>query len=272
MTTAKTQAGCCQLHFMAMLALAAMPLLLGCLPAPASTPSVTASGSISTDPFSERSVDLGRLGSDDLPTHIFKLKNSTDRSILITAVEKSCGCQTVGLREGASIPAGSSLDVSYALPADRFGPIGGRLTIRTDSDSTDLAAVRFSLSATMPQRVWADPGTLRLSRGTFETATVVIRADIPEILERYTHVDTARGHVAVDQIETVCRSDGSLERLILQVHMASTIPAGLVNDYLSVHFDDERAPQIDLLVQADGSLPQASSSPSPSPNNGESAP
>lgn len=259
------------LNAVAVLALAAMPQPLGCMPAPASVPSTQASGPLSTDPSAERSVDLGRLGPDDRPTHIFKLRNTSSGSIRITGVEKSCGCQTVGVREGDAIPAGGSLDVSYSLPADRSGPVGGHLTIRTDSKADDLAAVRFSLSATMPRRVWAEPGTLRLSRGTAETTTVVIRSDLPGILERYTRVDTVRGHVIIDPTETVRRGDGSVERLTLAVHMALTVPDGLVNDYLSIHFDDERAPQIDILIQADGSPVQSSSSTTSSSVPAESA-
>jgi len=272
LTAAKLWAHGCPLNAVAFLALAAIPLPLGCMPAPASVPSTQASGPLSTDPSAERSVDLGRLGPDDRPTHIFKLRNTSSRSIRITGVEKSCGCQTVGVREGDTIPAGGSLDVSYALPADRSGPVGGQLTIRTDSESDDLAAVRFSLSATMPRRVWAEPGTLRLSRGTAESATVVIRSDLPGILERYTQVATVRGHVTIDQSETVRSSDGSVEQIIFEVHMSSAIPGGLVNDYLSIHFDDERAPHIDILVQADGSATKSTSSQSSPLVPAESAP
>jgi len=257
---------------LAILPLAALPLELGCMPAPASVPASTTSGSPSTDSPGERSVDLGRLGPDDHPTHIFKLRNTSSRSIRITAVEKSCGCQSVGVRQGDAIPSGGSLDVFYALPADRPGPVGGQLTIRTDSDSDDLAAVRFSLSATMPRRVWAEPGTLRLSRGMSESATVVIRSDLPGILDRYTHVDTVRGHVTIDQSETVYHSDGSVEQITFEVHMSSGIPGGLVNDYLTVTFADARAPHIDILVQADGSAPKSSSSQSSPPVPAEAAP
>jgi hypothetical protein len=257
---------------LAILPLAVMPLPLGCMPAPASAPASTASDSPANDSPGERSVDLGRLGSDALPTYAFKLRNTTGRSILITAVEKSCGCQSVGVREGDTIPAGGSLDVSYALPADRSGPVGGQLTIRTDSDSEDLATVRFSLSATMPRRVWAEPGTLRLSRGMSESATVVIRSDLPGILDRYTHVDTVRGHVTIDQSETVRRSDGSVEQIKFEVHMSSAIPGGLVNDYLTVNFSDERSPHIDILVQADGSAQKSPSSQSSPPVPAEAAP
>ena len=272
LTAAKLRVHRYPLHAVAVLTLAAMPLPLGCMPAPASVPSTQASGPLSTDPSADRSVDLGRLGPDDLPTHVFELRNTTGRSIRITAVEKSCGCQSVGVREGDTIPAGDTLKVSYGLPNDRSGPVGGQLTIRTDAESDDVAAVRFSLSATMPRRVWAEPGTLRLSRGTAESATVVIRSDLPGVLERYTHVDTVRGHVTIDQSETVRRSDGSVEQITFEIHMSSAIPGGLVNDYLSVHFADERAPHIDILVQADGSAQKSTSSQSSSPVPAESAP
>jgi hypothetical protein len=150
--------------------------------------------------------------------------------------------------------------------------VGGQLTIRTDAERTDLAAIRFCLSATMPRRVWAEPGTLRLSRGTCEIAAVVIRADLPGILDRYSRVDTVRGHVMIDRIEPVHRSDGTIEQLNLAVHMSPACPEGLVSDYLSVYFNDQRAPQIDLLVQADGTPPQTASRPSSAPHNAEPAP
>jgi hypothetical protein len=269
---ADVQADRCPLHVVAALALAVMPLPLGCIPAPASLPLTASSHDDATDKAGVRSVDLGRLGPDDVPAHTFQVRNTTSRSIRITAVEKSCGCQTVGVREGDSIPAGGSLDVSYALPADRPGPVGGQLTIRTDAESADLAAIRFSLSATIPRRVWAEPGTLRLSRGTGGIAALVIRADLPGMLERYSHVDTVRGHVLIDSIEPAYRSDGTVEQLNLAAHLSPACPEGLVSDYLSVHFDDPRTPQIDLLVRADGSPPQTASRPSSAPHNAESAP
>ncbi|MEI8370664.1 MAG: hypothetical protein WCJ31_19735 [Planctomycetia bacterium] len=105
-----------------------------------------------------------------------------------------------------------------------------------------------------------------------ESATVVIRSDLPGILEHYTHVDTVRGHVTIDQSETVRRSDGSVEQITFEVHMSSAIPGGLVNDYLTVNFSDERAPHIDILVQADGSAPTSTSSQSSPPVPAEAAP
>lgn len=222
------------------------PLLLGCLQAPASAPTLASS---------ERSVDLGPLAADRAPTHTFRITNPSPRAIRIGSVEKSCGCQTVGVREGDTIPPGGSLDVSYALPADRPGPVGGLLTLRTDADSPELATIRLSLSATLPRRVWSEPGALRLGRDA--AATLKVRSDLPGILETFRDCGTVRGHVIVEEVERVPGADGAIGGIVLTVRLAPEAPAGLVSDYLAVRFDDSRVPQLDVLVQGEavGSAP-----------------
>ena len=222
------------------------PLVSGCLSAPASLPAPSHSSAA----IHERSVDLGKLGPDSLPTHTFQITNTTSRPIRVATVEKSCSCQEVGVREGDTIPAGGVLEISFALPNDRSGPVGGLLTLRTDADSPELATIRLSLSATLPRRVWTEPSTLRLARG--ESASLMIRSDIPGILETYRDHGTVRGHVEVDAVERVPGADGAIESLRLAVRLSPAAPAGLVSDYLSLHFDDSRASQIDVLVQSDG--------------------
>jgi len=221
------------------------PLVSGCLPAPASSPAPFQPAASS----SERSVDLGKLGSDRVPTHTFRIANSTARPIRVTAVEKSCSCQQVSVREGDTVPAGGVLEISYALPADRSGPVGGLLTLRTDADSPDLATIRLSLSATLPRRVWTEPSPLRLSRG--EPASLTIRSDVPGILKTYRDCSTVRGHVEVEAVERVPGAYGAVESLRLSVRLSPVAPAGLVSDYLSLRFDDSRASQIDVLVQGE---------------------
>jgi len=221
------------------------PLVSGCLPAPASSPAP----SLPQASSAERSVDLGKLGAESLPTHTFHITNTSARPIRVTAVEKSCSCQEVGVREGDTIPAGGVLDISYSLPADRAGPVGGLLTLRTDADSPELATIGFSLSATLPRRVWSEPSTLRLARG--ESASLTIRSDVPGILATYRDCGTVRGHVEVEAVERVPGADGMVESLRLSVHLSPAAPAGLVSDYLSLRFDDSRANQIDVLVQGE---------------------
>ena len=237
------------------------PLVSGCLSAPASLPAPSHSSAYS----SERSVDLGKLGPDSLPTHTFQITNTTARPIRLTAVEKSCSCQEVGVREGDTIPAGGVLEISFALPNDRSGPLGGLLTLRTDAESPDLATIRLSLSATLPRRVWTEPSTLRLTRG--ETAALMIRSDVPGILETYRDHGTVRGHVQVEGVERVPGADGAVESLRLSVRLSPAAPPGLVSDYLSVRFEDPRASQIDVLVQSEGaasaSLPPTQKSTTP---------
>jgi len=225
------------------------PLVSGCLPAPASSPAP----SLPQASSSERSFDLGKLGAESLPTHTFHITNTSARAIRVTAVEKSCSCQEVGVREGDTIPTGGVLDISYSLPADRAGPVGGLLTLRTDADSPELATIRLSLSATLPRRVWTEPSTLRLSRG--ESASLTIRSDVPGILATYRDCGTVRGHVEVEAVERVPGADGMVESLRLSVHLSPAAPAGLVSDYLAVRFDDSRTSQIDVLVQSDGAAP-----------------
>jgi len=221
------------------------PLVSGCLPAPASSPAP----SLPQASSAERSVDLGKLGAESLPTHTFHITNTSARAIRVTAVEKSCSCQEVGVREGDTIPTGGVLDISYSLPADRAGPVGGLLTLRTDADSPELATIGFSLSATLPRRVWSEPSTLRLARG--ESASLTIRSDVPGILATYRDCGTVRGHVEVEAVERVPGADGMVESLRLSVHLSPAAPAGLVSDYLSLRFDDSRVSQIDVLVQGE---------------------
>ena len=221
------------------------PLVSGCLSAPASLPAPSQSSASS----SERSVDLGKRGAESLPTPTFPITNTTARPIRLTAVEKSCSCQEVGVREGDTIPAGGVLEISFALPNDRSGPLGGLLTLRTDAESPDLATIRLSLSATLPRRVWTEPSTLRLTRG--ESAALMIRSDIPGILGTYRDHSTVRGHVEVEAMERVPGADGAIESLRLSVRLSPAAPAGLVSDYLSVRFDDSRTSQIDVLVHGE---------------------
>ena len=141
------------------------------------------------------------------------------------------------------------LDISYSLPDDRAGPVGGLLTLRTDADSPELATIRLSLSATLPRRVWSEPSTLRLSRG--ESASLTIRSDVPGILETYRDHGAVRGHVQVEGTERVPGADGAVESLRLSVRLSPAAPAGLVSDYLSLRFDDSRTSQIDILVQGE---------------------
>ena len=220
------------------------PLVSGCLPAPASAPVP----SLPQASSSERSVDLGKLGPESLPTHTFHITNTSARPIRVTVVEKSCSCQEVSVREGDTIPAGGVLDISYSLPDDRAGPVGGLLTLRTDADSPELATIRLSLSATLPRRVWSEPSTLRLSRG--ESASLTIRSDVPGILETYRDHGAVRGHAEVEAMERVPGAD-VVEFLRLSVRLSPAAPAGLVSDYLSLRFDDSRTSQIDILVQGE---------------------
>jgi hypothetical protein len=141
------------------------------------------------------------------------------------------------------------LEISFALPNDRSGPVGGLLTLRTDADSPELATIRLSLSATLPRRVWTEPSTLRLARG--ESASLMIRSDVPGILETYRDHGAVRGHVEVEAMERVPGADGAVESLRLSVRLSPAAPAGLVSDYLSVRFDDSRTSQIDVLVQGE---------------------
>jgi len=221
------------------------PLVSGCLPAPASAPVPSLPQATS----SERSVDLRKLGPDSLPTHTFQIINTTARPIRITAVEKSCSCQEVGVREGDTILPGGVLEISFALPNDRSGPVGGLLTLRTDAESPELATIRLSLSATLPRRVWSEPSTLRLARG--ESASLTIRSDVPGTLATYRDCGTVRGHVQVEGVEQVPGADGAVESLRLSVRLSPAAPAGLVSDYLSLRFDDSRTSQIDVLVQGE---------------------
>jgi hypothetical protein len=79
----------------------------------------------------------------------------------------------------------------------------------------------------------------------------MIRSDISGILETYRDHGAVRGHVELEAVERVPGADGAVESLRLLVRLSPAAPPGLASDYLSLHFDDSRTSQIDVLVQGE---------------------
>ncbi len=108
-------------------------LLHGCTDAKALTPTVSPSASVDKG---IRDKDLGQLTEGDPMQHTFQIRNTANHPFTITAIKKSCGCETANVTEGMIVPAGGLLSVPYSVPAHGAGTRQGQLVITTDASES----------------------------------------------------------------------------------------------------------------------------------------
>ena len=104
-----------------------------------------------------REVDLGKLSEGETPSYIFRIRNTSRYAFKVTAVQKSCGCQTANLAEETIVPARELLEVPYSLPTSGTGLQAGKLVINTDSTDERFKEITLTLRAEIPAKLSGDP-------------------------------------------------------------------------------------------------------------------
>ena len=129
-------------------------LLHGCTDAKALTPTVSPSASVEEG---IRDKDLGQLTEGDPMQYTFQIRNTANNPFTITAIKKSCGCETANVTEGMIVPVGELLSVPYSIPAHGAGTRQGQLVITTDASDEQLQKIVLTLRAEIQPIVWASP-------------------------------------------------------------------------------------------------------------------
>jgi len=89
--------------------------------------------------------DFGRVPNNQAVEHVFKVKNTGDRPLVITAVRTSCGC-TAAMMESSVIEPGGTGNLRVS-----FNPRGGKgpvmRTVNISSNDPDNPALQIKVSA-----------------------------------------------------------------------------------------------------------------------------
>lgn len=96
--------------------------------------------------MAEMQFDFGAIPSDRNVEHVFKVKNTGDRPLVITSVQTSCGCTAAMMESSVIEPNGSgNLRVSFN-PKGARGPIRKSVTISSNDPQRKSLVVMVSAS------------------------------------------------------------------------------------------------------------------------------
>ncbi len=227
-----------------LLGLLCLSLLPGCTDAKALTPTVSPSASVDEG---TRHKDLGQLTEGDAMQHTFLIRNTTDKPFTLTAIKKSCGCETANVTEGMIVPAGELLSVPYSIPAHGSGERTGQLVITTDASDELLQKIVLTLRAEIQPLVWASPTQVMFGtvmEGESAEQEVRVESILPGLLDSYREVATSRSLVHVELLSQ------SSEALVFQVVLAPDAPVGAVQDFIHICFDNNDHPQLNVKIEA----------------------
>ena len=232
-------------------------LLHGCSDAKAITPGVSPSASVSPSVDEGlRDKDLGKLIEGNAMQHTFLIRNTTARPFTLTAIKKSCGCETANVKEGMIVPAGGLLRVPYSVPAHGAGTRTGQLVLTTDASDKSLQKIVLTLRADIQPIVWASPTQVMFGtvmEGTSADQEVRVESILPGLLESYREVATSRSLVKVELLSK------SSEALVFKVVLAPDAPVGAVQDFIHICFDNNDHPQLNIKIEAQKHGPFAAS-------------
>lgn len=110
-------------------------------------------------------VDLGDISCGAPALSVFCINNDGAVSLKIISMQKSCHCLDINIEPGTVVPCGKHLKFVVRMPMASIGRHSATLTVATDSPSSHLQALRYTLTATIQPKVDAS-----LSDSTLATA------------------------------------------------------------------------------------------------------
>ena len=197
-------------------------------------------------PTDTQHKDLGKLSIGEAPEWTFLFDNTSNKSLKILTVRKSCGCQDVNISEGLVVEAGANLPITYSLSKRRSGKQSGTLVITTDSDEIALKQVVFSLAADRPRAITATPRVLRFYDAGPNQLDLVIRSEIEDLLDFYSGASTSKELVEMSLVE---RTPTSLRFLVTLAKRPSTADAF---DLITLAFKHPEHRQLIVRVHREG--------------------
>ena len=207
----------------------------------------SASSAEAPKPF-DRDVDLGVLSANTIPQHVFLVKNTTPNPFTIVEIKKSCGCNTVGVKNGHVVQAGEILKVSYQLPSNANGPVSEALLLKTDSKDKQFSLLTFSLKAVLPTVISATPDALLFDQAHGPAKQVRVQSDIKGMFDNTLKISTIRGLVDIEVLERT----GS--ELLLNVSLRQDPPDGDAHDVIKVLVDASPKSYVRIKVRSNSNL------------------
>jgi hypothetical protein len=178
--------------------------------------------------------NLGRLKVGEEPAYTFSVANTSDTAMRITAVHKSCSCQSADVCEGALVAVGEKLPITFALSSRRSGKQSGTLVLSTDSREESLKNIVLTLEAELPRIVWATPRTLRFDDSSRSPQQFTIESNLAGLLDSFDHVVTSRGLV---EVKIIKRQESCLT---FEATCMDNSPANEAFDFIEIAFNDPR--------------------------------
>jgi hypothetical protein len=195
-----------------------------------------------------RQVDLGDVMAGEDLKHTFCLRNSTDRLVTVTSIEKTCNCQTASLKVGATIAPGKFLEVPYAVPTKGVkGRLAGQLTIATDSTHESLRQVVLTLQGEILDKLKAIPSQVVfgvVSPSASPERTLRVESKIAGLTEKY------RSFTSLNRCTDIRLEEAAPGVLVFKVSLVATVPNGDVRDRLIFQFDDQSCPTLAVEIRA----------------------
>jgi hypothetical protein len=175
-------------------------------------------------------------------THVFKIKNTGQQAVMVTGIEKSCGCTNVELAKDTLLP-GEETDLTAALSAqDRVGGFVSHITVKwCQKGNREERQLKLSLHGKAVRLAVCEPVNLDFGEIDVDKSTAAITR---QVLIR-------RGDAAVawDDIEVTTDAgqqiqSTALNRDTFQIQYTlrpNKHPIGIFKDELTVRFKDQAA-------------------------------
>jgi hypothetical protein len=212
--------------------------------------------------FSELRHEFGNIprGSDQRCTFI--LRNTTESSIRISTLSRTCGCTQITLddkvvldqniknsRENKLVPPGQEAQIGVVLDTRTFtGPKSAEIIVSFDQPA--YAEVRLTVNSFIRQDIVLNPGAIQLG-------------NMSHGMESAKELDIEYAGSANWQVLSVTKQNSNLDvkydeiyrkpgQVGYRVHVAlkPTAPVGIIRDALMVETNDLGAPQFSILVTA----------------------
>jgi hypothetical protein len=210
--------------------------------------------------FSELRHEFGNVPRGSDQRCAFIIKNTTEQTIRLTGMSRSCGCTQITLddkvvldqnnktsRENKTIIPGQEVQIGVVLDTRTFtGHKSAEIMVSFDQPSH--ADVRLIVNSFIRQDIVLNPGAIQLgtmSRGVEATKEIEIEYagaanwQILSITNNNPYLDAA--------IEESYRRPGQVGYK-LTTHLKSTAPAGIIRDAIVVETNDLGAPQFSVVV------------------------
>ena len=184
-----------------------------------------------TDSANGGIVDLGLIEQNEAK-HTFRIRNPLDSAVSVTAVDTSCTCAHVSVKEGDIIPPRSEISVTMRTKMTRPGPIRVTAQIWTDAIETPCQLYQLSFACKFAGDVVVTPAQIQMS--SEDTSALRVSFRKPHLISRFTDIQSMAGHVRASI------ANMGNDHILFSVKASTELK--LSTDVLLITYDDPHIP------------------------------